>query len=142
MKIEYRTPAGSGAYTVLADEGAVGGTSDRISGYQPAFKKRPLVVTMFLAESPSVSDMGNAEWSLRFAVDRVHADADAAATFISAHAAALGGVVDTFDLKITIGAVVFLASKCALGEFTPSPQSDKSTVIVYGWTPTTYAVSA
>ena len=108
-------------------------------------KKRPLVGRLFLGVNPLVKDMGNATWSLRFTIERLHADPGAAAAWMATEAAELGGVVGNFDLQITVPAVtgsstVILAGNCALDEYTPAPASDKSSVITYVWTPMTYAV--
>jgi len=129
VKIEYRTPAGTGSYSVLADEGS---TTDRIKGYQPRLSKQPLVSPLFQSLAPLVADLGNGLWTLSFAVDRVHASADAAALFIATHAATFN-VVGNFDLKITVGGQVVYMTACVMTEFTPDPHSDQSTVCKYGF---------
>lgn len=140
MKIEYRTPAGSGSYATLADEGA-GALAERIKGYQPRLTKQPMVSPLFQSVAPLVADLGNGTWALAFAVDRVHASPDAAALFLVTHPAVFN-VVSNFDLKITVGAQVVYFPACVMNEFTPEPHSDQSTVCKYGWTGGSYTTTA
>ena len=143
MKIEYRTPPGTGAFSVLADEadGGAQSLSPRITGYCPSFGKVPMVVRMFQQVSPQVGDMGNATWDLAFGIERDHGTPDAAAAFLAVHAAVFGNVLGNYDLQITTGGTVILAADCALKNFKPRPPSDRSSFIEYGWTPTTYMVA-
>jgi hypothetical protein len=140
MKIEYRTPPGTGNYTVLADEAAtgVGALQERISGYQPAMRKTPQVEPLFQGPQPFVGDLGNATWTVKFSIDRVHASAAAALAFLDAEAAIFGAVVGAFDLRITVGTTVRTVGNCVLTEFTPSPHSDQSTLISYAFTGASY----
>lgn len=137
MKIEYRTPPGTGDYTVLADE-SVETLAARITGYQPVMRKSPQLVGLFRSASAPAYDRGNQVWSLRFGVERVHESAAAALAYLATHAAVFAGVAN-LDLKITVGASVLNLAGCALQEFTPAPQSDLSTFIVYGFVGPTYA---
>lgn len=140
MKIEYRTPAGSGSYTTLADD-ASATLADKISGFAPSFQKSPQVEPLAGGSAPFVQDRGNAVWQLSFVVDRVHATPDAAALFLATEAAIFGAVITNFDLKITVGAQVMYLVRAALTAFSPMPLSDKSSLIQYqftatGWTST------
>lgn len=141
MKIEYRTPAGSGTYTVLADD-ASATTLDKISGFLPTVQKQPQVVPLAGSTTPFVQDRGNAVWQLSFVVDRQHASPDAAALFLATEAAIFGGVVGNFDLKVTIGAQVMYLVRAGLNQIQPLPLSDKSSVIQYGFTGSNWTATA
>lgn len=140
MKIEYRTPAGTGSYTTLAEDGATLAAS--ISGFTIPFQKSPQVEPLAGGTKPFVQDRGNAVWQLGFNVDRVHASPDAAALFVATEAAIFGGVITNFDLKITIGAQVMYLVRAALTNFNPRPLSDKSSLISYGFVATNWTATA
>lgn len=141
MKIEFRIPAGSGDYSVLADEAA---NSDRVSGFRPAFRKEPYVDVKFQSATKLVDDVGNAHWELQFAVDREHASQGAALSFIATHAA-LFAAIGKLDLKVTIPATpastVINMAGCVVSEISPDPYSDKTTVISYAFIGPTFTVS-
>ena len=137
MKIEYRTPPGGGSYLTLADE-STGSLAERITGYQVAMKKSPMVEALFQSATPFVQDIGNTKWTIRFGVDRIHASADAALAFVATHAA-LFNTVASLDLQITVGASVLHALNCAVTEMTPTPHSDLSTFISYGFSGPSYS---
>lgn len=140
MKIEYRTPAGSGSYTTLAEDGAT--LDARISGFTIPFTKSPQVEPLAGGTAPFVQDRGNATWQLGFVVDRQHASADAAALFIATESAIFGAVLTNFDLKITIGAQVMYLVRGALTGFNPRPLSDKSSLIQYSFVATNWTATA
>lgn len=96
--ISYR-PAGNGGYTVLADETAV--PSAIIKGFAPRMRAVLQIEPTYGAANISVFDRGNREFTLQFQVDRMHADAEAAADFMNTHMAALPNLV---DVKIVQGA--------------------------------------
>lgn len=137
MKIEYRT-AGSGSYSVLADE-AVATLAARITGFHPHVSKSPMQTPAYGAAVPITTDMGNARWQLEFSVDRVHASADAALLFIQAEPLKFAGNV---DLKITVGAQVTYLANTAFTELDPQPHSDQSTLIKYAFTGGNYTTTA
>lgn len=129
MKIEYRTPAGSGSYSILADE-SVATLAAAISGFQPVVNKSPMVEAGYGAAVPVTLDLGNANYRASFTVERVHASPDAALLFVQAEPLKFSGNV---DLKITQGAQVTLLLGGALTELTPEPHSDQSTKIRYAF---------
>lgn len=131
MKIEYRTPAGTGSYTTLADDSSAT-LADKISRFLPACRKTPQVEALAGAAAPFLQDRGNQSWEISFLVERTHASPDAAALFITTEAAIFGGVAN-FDLKITQGAQVLYVTRCALTQFTPDQLSDKSSRIIYAF---------
>lgn len=141
MKIEYRTPHGTGSYTTLADD-ASATLADKISGFTIPFSKSPQVEPLAGGTKPFVQDRGNATWTLGFVVDRQHASADAAALFIATESAIFGAVLTNFDLKITIGAQVMYLVRAALTGFVPRPLSDKSTLIQYSFVATNWTATA
>jgi len=128
MKIEYR-PAGSGAYSVLADE-SVTTLAAAISGFQVTFMMEPYVAKGYGANVPTALDMGNVVWKLGFLVERDHATPDDASAFIQAEPLNYAG---NQDLKITVGAQVTYLANCVRTEIAPNPQSDKSTRIKYSF---------
>ena len=139
MKIEYRSAqTGSGAYTVLADEGtsALGAA---ISGFHPHPSKSPMMVSGYAAPTVVAVDMGTVLWALEFMVERVHTSADAAAAFELAEAANFAGNV---DLKITIGAQVTYLVATALLTIDPGPRSDQSSQLKYSFTGGNYTTTA
>jgi len=138
VKIEYRTPAGSGAYSVLADE-SVTTLGAAISGFQPTFKKAPYVAKGYGAAVPVTLDMGNADWAMGFLVERQHATPDAALAFIQAEPLTYAG---QNDLKVTVGAQVTYLANCVLTECTPAPASDQSSRIKYMFSGGTYTQTA
>lgn len=140
MKIEYRTPAGTGAYTTLAEDAAT--LAAAISGFALACVKSPQVEPLAGGTAPFLQDRGNATWQLGFIVDRTHATADAAALFVAAEGLIFGGVITNFDLKITIGAQVMYLVRAALTSFAPRPLSDKSSLIQYQFTATNWTSTA
>jgi hypothetical protein len=129
VKIEYRTPTGTGSYVTLADE-ATGTLGERISGYSA----RPGQSALFRGGL----------WVVSFMVDRVHASADAAALFVSTQGAifAVPGVfgrVNFFDLKITIGSQVLYSLMAGCTGFSPAPASDQTSLISYTFSWGSYA---
>lgn len=133
MKIEYRQTPSADTYTVLADDASVT-LADKISGFTIPFSKSPQVDALAGGVSPFIQDRGNAVWNLSFVVDRVHATQDAAALFISTHAAIFGSTITNFDLKVTIGAQVMYLVNAAITQYQPRPLSDKSSLIQYTFT--------
>jgi len=125
---------------VLADESA-GSTMDCITGYQPILHKQTQVEPLAFSPASAVFDAGNSLWSMRFGVERVHADPAAAALFIGTHAAVFGNAVvrAQVDLQITIGATVLHMLACALTDLTPNPHSDQSTFFNYAFQGPSYA---
>lgn len=140
MKIEYRQPAGTGAYTTLADD-ASATLADKISGLLPKGAKSPQVEPLAGGAAPFVQDRGNQVWTLSFLVDRTHATPDAAALFLVTEAAIFAAVAN-FDLKITAGSQVVYLARCALTEFSPQPLSDKSTLITYAFVGKSFTTTA
>ena len=138
MKVEYRTPAGTGAYTVLADD-SVTTLAAQISGFQPAYSKSPMQAPGYGAAVPVTLDLGNGHYRIAFSVDRVHASADAAALFLLNEMAKFTG---SLDLKITVGAQVTYLAGTVLTECTPDPQSDQSTKIRYAFNGGLYTTTA
>lgn len=141
MKIEYRTPAGSGSYSTLADD-ASATLADKISGFTIPFSKSPQVTPLAGGAKPFIQDRGNAIWTLSFMVDRVHATPDEAALFIATESAIFGAVLTNFDLKITIGSQVMYLVRAALTQFLPRPLSDKSSLIQYSFVATNWTATA
>lgn len=139
MKIEYRTPAGTGSYTTLAEDGDA--LAAAISGFAPALSKSPQVEGLAGSVLPFVQDRGNGVWQISFMVDRTHATPDASALFIATQAA-LFGVLTNFDLKVTIGAQVLYAVRAALTAFQPQPHSDKSSLIQYSFVAANWTTTA
>lgn len=137
MKIEYRT-AGSGAYSVLADE-SVTTLAAAISGFQPTFSLSPFVAKAYGATVPVALDLGNANWAVAFTVERQHATPDAALAFIQAEPLNYAG---NQDLKITVGAQVTYLANCVRTEITPDPASDMSSKIKYKFSNGTYTQTA
>ncbi len=140
MKIEYRTPAGSGSYSTLADE-TDATLQPRIRGFQPAMVMAAQVEDLFQGANVKVFNRGNARWQMRFTIERVHASADAAAAYLSSHAAIFSGATPgaQFDIKVTVGATALTLAKAALTEFQPDPHSDLSTTISYAFIGETYS---
>lgn len=140
MKIEYRTPAGSGSYTTLAEDGATNAAA--ISGFLPSVAKQPQVAPLAGGAKPFVQNRGNAAWQLGFVVDRTHASPDAAALFVATEAATLGAPLTNFDLKVTIGTQVLYLVRCVLTQLQPAPVSDKSSLIQYGFVGSDWTATA
>lgn len=140
MIITYRTPAGSGSYTTLANE-TTQPLADAISQYQIDLTKSPQTATGYGATIPVTLDLGNARWSLGFTVDRVHASPDAALLFTNTHMLALGEAAN-FDLQITVGSQVLYLAACCLTKLTPAPHSDQSTQFKYTFTGGQYQTTA
>jgi hypothetical protein len=140
VKIEYRTPAGTGSYTTLAEDNDA--LAAAISGFTVPLQMQPQITPLAGGTKPFVQNRGNATWQLGFVVDRTHASADAAALFIATQAAIFGAVLGNFDFKITIGAQVMYFVRAALNTFNPAPLSDKSSLIQYGFTGTNWTSTA
>lgn len=140
MKIEVRTPAGAGGYTVLADEGdATDLTGPRVTDYQPpAAKFQTQEDNLMESDTASVDNLGNALWRTGFGIERQHATGDAAAAYMVAEAA-LFKVRTNFDVKVTIGATVWSLSNCAPTEYSPRVNPDKSTYVKFAWAGGSYA---
>ena len=138
MKIEYRTPAGSGSYATLADESGATGLGDQISGYQPVPRKTPQTEQLALSAAQFVRDAGNTIWQLKFKVARVHASPDAAVEFVATHVALFTAFGASVDLQITVGATVLHMLGAAMVTMPPEPASDLSTVFAYEFTGPTY----
>lgn len=139
MKIEYRTPAGSGSYTTLAEDGDA--LAAAISGFAPVKNGQPQLTPLAGATAPFIQERGNKFWTLSFVVDRTHASADAAALFLTTQAA-IFDVVTNFDLKITQGAQVLYLARCCNTGFQPAPLSDKSSLIQYQFVGKTFNATA
>ena len=137
MKIEYR-PAGSGTYSVLADE-ADTTLAPAISGFQPAFCLTAQVTPAYGAAVPVALDLGNANWKLAFTVERQHASADTALAFIQAEPLKFTG---NQDLRITVGAQITYLANCVRTEVTPDPHSDQSSKIRYAFGYGSYKTTA
>ena len=123
MKVEYRTPAGTGSYTALADEASTT-LLDKVTGYSA----RPEGAALFRGGL----------WAVSFTVDQVHASPDAALLFVSTMGAVFAAPtvfkrVGLFDLKITVGSQVIYVLKCGATAFQPAPLSDRGTQIAYGF---------
>lgn len=129
-KIEFRVTGSGGSYATLADESVVGGTGDRISGYQPRMTKEVQQVNLAFRDYGFNQDRGNQNWVLNFTVDRQHASVDAAFDFISDNASFFSGQ-QNYDLKITTGATVIYMDNASLTNFDPDPHSDQSSKIRY-----------
>lgn len=140
MKIEYRTPAGTGSYTTLADDTSAT-LADKISAFAPRGAKSPQVEALAGAAAPFVQDRGNQVWTLSFLVDRTHASADAVALFLVTEAAIFSAVAN-LDLKITVGAQVVYLARCAMTAFDPHPLSDKSSQVVYSFVGKSFTTTA
>jgi hypothetical protein len=140
MKIEYRTPAGTGTYTTLADDSSAT-LADKISAFAPSCSKSPQVEPLAGGASPFIQDRGNQVWALSFLVERTHASADAALLFITTEATIFAAVAN-FDLKITQGAQVLYLTRCALTGFQPDPASDRSSRISYAFVGKTFNATA
>lgn len=141
MKIEYRTPPGTGSYTILADDANSSGLNDSIFGYQASLAKNPQNDPLAFSLAPYVRDTGNGTWTLSFGVERTHITPNAALLFILTHSAALN-VLAELDLKITVGAQVVYFANCVLTRFEPDPHSDQSTRIGYTFVTGRYTTTA
>lgn len=140
MKIEYRTPAGTGSYTTLADDSSAT-LADKISAFLPRCTKSPQVTPLAGAANPFIADRGNQYWTLGFLVERTHASPDAAALFLTTEAALFDDVAN-YDLKITVGAQVLYLATAALTGFDPDPLSDKSSRVRYAFVGKTFNATA
>jgi len=85
-----------------------------------------------------VADRGNGVWTLKFNVDRIHASAATAVSFVATHAAVFAGYQASIDLQITVGATVLHLLGAALTALTPAPQSDQSSFFSYEFTGPSY----
>lgn len=140
MKIEYRTPAGSGAYSVLADDGNSTGLGDRISGWLPELTKDPTGVKL-AGGGLFTADHTTGSFDPSFSVFRTHADDAAAMLFLVSHPL-IFCVPATFDLKVTQGSTVAYVVNCALRSFRPNEFSGKSTFCKYAFVFGTYTTTA
>lgn len=139
MKIEYRTPAGAGSYTTLAEDGDA--LAAAISGFAPRCAKQPQVTPLAGGAAPFIQDRGNQFWDLSFVVDRTHASPDAAALYVTTQAAVFDDVAN-YDLKLTVGAQVLYLARAALTALQPAPLSDKSSLIQYAFVGKTFNATA
>lgn len=140
MKIEYRTPNGSGSYTTLAEDG------DSLAAAISNFRPRKLGGTTQIeplagGSAPFIQQRGNHAWEISFLVDRTHATPAAAALFLTTEAT-IFTVLTNFDLKITQGAQVLYLAGAAHTTFDPAMLSDKSTQIIYAFTGKTFNATA
>lgn len=138
MKVEYRSPAGTGSYSVLADE-ATATLAAAISGFQPGYTKSPMVVAGYGAAVQSGLDLGQASYTLAFSVDRVHASAAAAVKFVLDEMLKFRA---DLDLKITVGAQVTYYAAGICTQCAPEPHSDQSTKIRYAFSSGNYTTTA
>jgi hypothetical protein len=136
VKISYRTPAGSGGWQTLAEDGA-SPLLDSISGFKPDLSKNPQVDPLAFSVAPFVRDVGNGTWTVSFNVDRQHSTADDALAFLQSHADAMNQLANV-DLAFLVGAKTTYMPACALTRFSPDPHSDQSTRCQYSFTGGTY----
>ena len=137
MIISYRTPPGSGSWTVLATESGSPDTGERISGYAVPLKQEPQTERLALSATSFVANRGNSLYSLRFRVDRQHASPDAALSFAATHPAAMGAL-GTCDIQVVVGSTTLVLGVASLTELTPEPHSDMNTVFNYSFVGSTY----
>jgi hypothetical protein len=134
LKISYRT-AGTGSYTTLADDS----TGDLVVEFRPSMQGVSQVDPLFGAANAKVFAKGNRAWQIALAVSKEHASVDAAAEFLATHAAALPDLV---DLKVEVGAKTMYAHRAAMTQFDPGGETNKSTLIAYGWVAEKYTTTA
>lgn len=134
MTISYRTPPGSGVWTVLAsEENPEDGLAEKISGYQATGKKQPFESPAYGQPTGITQDMGNLQVALSFFVDRMHGTADAALQFINMEALRMSAA-GNFDVQILVGSETVWLANTVWTEMTPDPASDQSSRIKYGFT--------
>ena len=144
MKIEYRTPAGTGTYSVLTDSDTPAATLDRISAYKPGLHASPMTEPLAVSAGQAFASFitgRSGQWNVSFAVDRQHASADAALLFLQVHPTIFAKAAQ-FDLKITVGAQVVYLPSCAPTLIDPDEHSDLHTFTRYSFVGGNYTTTA
>jgi hypothetical protein len=132
--ISIRT-AGAGSYSTLADE-TTGSGADFIIGFNPSQRQIVQSEPLYGSDIPAVFARGNRGWILRFAVQRSHASAEAAAAFIRDHASS---IPDQLDIQIVQGAQTTHMLAAALESLGFDEPSGSSTTTHYTFVGPTYS---